>query len=107
MFHVNKARAHVRPDVVVRLIKLKYTENGNPFEVRRENTCAEDLLEYAPAVMAIVQKLDLAFIDLERTGKWRKLRVHDDDDEFIPPGAKHLKGTALCTSQSIHAIRRG
>ena len=31
----------------------------------------------------------------------------DDDDEFIPPGAKHLKGTALCTSQSIHAIRRG
>lgn len=93
----------MRPDVAVRLIKLKYTENGNPFEVRRENTCAEDLLEYAPAVMAIVQKLDLAFIDLERTGKWRKLRVHDDDDEFIPPGAKHLKGNRLSTSQSLHA----
>ena len=76
MFHVNKARAHVRADVAVRLIKSKYTENGNPFGVRRGNTCAEDLLEYAPAVMATVQKLDLAFIDLERTGKWRKLRVH-------------------------------
>ena len=28
--------------------------------------------------------------------------VDDDDDEFIPPGAKHLKGTALFTSQSVH-----
>jgi hypothetical protein len=26
----------------------------------------------------------------------------DDDDEFIPPGAKHLKGTVLFTSQSVH-----
>jgi hypothetical protein len=31
----------------------------------------------------------------------------DDDDEFIPPGAKHLKGTALFTSQSIPASLRG
>ena len=27
---------------------------------------------------------------------------YDDDDEFIPPGAKHLKGTARFTSQSVH-----
>jgi hypothetical protein len=31
-----------------------------------------------------------------------RLGVDDDDDEFIPPGAKHLKGTALFTSQGIY-----
>lgn len=44
--------------------------------VLRENARAEDLLEFAPAVMAAVQKLDPAVIDMERTEKWRKLRVH-------------------------------
>jgi uncharacterized coiled-coil protein SlyX len=69
MFDVNKALAHARADVAVRLIKLKYTEKGNLSGVLRENACAEDLLEYAPAVMAAVQKLDPAVIDIEKTEK--------------------------------------
>lgn len=76
MFDVNKALAHTRADVAVRLIKLKYTEKGNLSGVLREHACAEDLLEYAPAVMAAVQKLDPAVINVEKTEKWRKLRVH-------------------------------
>jgi hypothetical protein len=42
----------------------------------RENACAEDLLEVTPAVMFIMQKLDPAVINVEKTEKWRKLRVH-------------------------------
>lgn len=76
MFDVNKALAHARADVAVRLIKLKYTEKENLSGVLRENACAEDLLEYAPAVMTAVQELDPAVIDVEKTEKWRKLRVH-------------------------------
>lgn len=76
MFEVNKALAHARADVAVRLIKLKYTEKGNLSGVLREYACAEDLLEYAPAVMTAVQELDSAVIDVEKTEKWRKLRVH-------------------------------
>jgi hypothetical protein len=42
----------------------------------RENACAEELLEYAPAVLAVVQKLDPSVINIEKTEKWCKLRVH-------------------------------
>jgi hypothetical protein len=60
----------------VRLIKLKYTEKGKLSGVLHENACAEDLLKYASTVMAAVQKLDPTIIDVEKTEKWRKLRVH-------------------------------
>jgi hypothetical protein len=51
MFDVNKALAHARADVTVRLIKMKYTEKGNLSCVLSKYACAE-------------------------TEKWRKLRVH-------------------------------
>jgi len=76
MFEANKALAHARAGVAVRFIKAKYTEKGNLSCVLSEHTCAEELLEYAPTVMAAVQKLDSAVIDVEKTEKWRKLRVH-------------------------------
>lgn len=75
-FEVNKALAHAGANVTVRLIKLKYTEKGNLSGLVRENSCAEDLLEYAPAVMMAIQKLDPAVINIEKTEKWRKLRIH-------------------------------
>jgi hypothetical protein len=76
MFEVNKALAHARAHVAVRLINLRYTEKGNLSGVVRENACAEDLLEFTPAVMSVMQKLDPAVINVEKTEKWRKLRVH-------------------------------
>lgn len=76
MFAVNKALAHARADVMVRLIKMKYTEKGNLSCVLSEHACAEELLGYVPAVMDAVQDLDPAVIDVEKTERWRKLRVH-------------------------------
>lgn len=76
MFEVNKALAHARAYVTVRLVKMKYTEKGNLSCVLGEHACAEELLEYAPAVMSAVQKLDPAVVSIEKTEKWRKLRVH-------------------------------
>jgi hypothetical protein len=73
---VNKALAHARAHVAVRLINLRYTDKGNLSGVVRENACAEDLLEFTPAVMSIMQKLDPVVINVEKTEKWRKLRVH-------------------------------
>jgi DNA-binding ferritin-like protein len=79
MFAVNKALAHARADVTVRLIKMKYTEKGNLSCVLSEHACAEELLRYALAVMDAVQDLDPAVIDVEKTERWRKLRVHGVD----------------------------
>jgi len=76
MFEVNKALAHTRAHVAVRLTNLRYTEKGNLSGVVRENACAGDLLEFTPAVMSAVQKLDPAAINIEKTEKWQKLRVH-------------------------------
>ena len=127
MFDINKALAHARADTTVRLIKLKYTEKGNLSGVLRENACAEDLLEYAPAVMAAVQKLDPAVLDVEKTEKWRKLRVHGvaldrymtesgldlarEEIEVmtgsqIPYGPRWIKGDTLAERFDSGAIKR-
>lgn len=76
MFEVNKALAHARAHATVRLIKMRYTEKGNLTGLLSETACAEDLLHYAPAVMAAVQKLDPEVMYMGKTEKWRKLRVH-------------------------------
>lgn len=76
MFEINKALAHARASVAVRLINLKYTEKGNLSGIVSENACADDLFGYAAIVMPTVQKLDHAVVDMEKTEKWRKLRVH-------------------------------
>lgn len=76
MFEVNKALAHARAHVTVRLIKMEYTEKGNLTGVMSENANAEELLNYAPVVMAAVKKLDPEVAYMEKTEKWLKLRVH-------------------------------
>jgi hypothetical protein len=76
MFEVNKALAHARAHVTVRLIKMGYTDKGNLTGVVSENACADELLNYAPAVMAAVKKLDPDVAFMEKTEKWLKLRVH-------------------------------
>jgi hypothetical protein len=48
MFGVNKALAHARAHVTVRLTKMGYTGEGNLTGVMSENASAEELLNYAP-----------------------------------------------------------
>jgi hypothetical protein len=76
MFEVNKALTHARAYIAVRLINLRYIEKGNLSGVVRENACAEDLLEFTPAVISIMQNLDPIVINVKKTEKWRKLRVY-------------------------------
>jgi hypothetical protein len=66
---VNKALAHARAYVAVRLINLRYTDKGNLSGVVRENACTEDLLEFILAMMSIMQKLVPIVINVEKTEK--------------------------------------
>lgn len=87
MFEVNKALAHARAYVTVRLVKMGYTEKGSLTGVMSENACFEDLLEYATTVMAAVQNLDPEVTNMEKTEKWRKLRVHGVElDRYMGEG---------------------
>jgi hypothetical protein len=70
MFEVNKALAHARAHVTVGSTKMGYTEKGNLTDVMSENASAEELLNYAPAVMAAVKKLDPNVAHMEKTEKW-------------------------------------
>lgn len=76
MFEVNKALAHARAHVTVRMTSMGYTEKGNLTGMMSENASAEELLNYAPLVMAAVKKLDPEVAYMEKTEKWLKLRVH-------------------------------
>lgn len=73
---VNKALAHARAHVTVRLTKMGYTDKGNLTGVISENACADELLNFAPVVMAAVKKLDPEVAYMEKTERWLKLRFH-------------------------------
>jgi hypothetical protein len=76
MFEVNKALAHARVHVTVRLTKMGYTGKGNLTGVMSEHACADELLNYAPVVINAVKKLDPEVAYMEKTEKWLKLQVH-------------------------------
>jgi hypothetical protein len=76
MFEVNKALAHARAYVTVRLTKMGYTEKGNLTGVMSEHACADELLNYAPVVMTAVKKLDPQVAYMGKTEEWLKLRAH-------------------------------
>lgn len=76
MFEVKKAPAHARAHVTVRLTSMGYTEKGNFTGMMSENASAEELLNYAPVVMAAVKKLDPEVAYMENIEEWLKLRVH-------------------------------
>lgn len=58
MFEVNKALAHARAPVALRLVKMHYTDKGNLTCVMSENASADELLNSAPTVMGAVRTLD-------------------------------------------------
>jgi hypothetical protein len=49
---------------------------GNLSGLTVEQALADDLLEYAATVLAAARALDPAVTEVEKTEKWRKLRVH-------------------------------
>lgn len=76
MLEVNRALALARAHVTVRLIKMRYIDKGNLTGVMCDNACADDLLRYAPTVMAAVQIFDPEVVCMGKTERWRKSRVH-------------------------------
>lgn len=91
IFEVNKALANARAHVTVRLIKMRYTEKGNLTSVVSQNACADGLLNYATVLMAAVKKLDPEVVLVEKTEKWRKLRVHGVAlDRYMTEGGLEL-----------------
>lgn len=91
MFEVNKALAHARAKVAVRLIRMGYTEKGNLTGVIGENACVEDLFAHTQAVMAVVQKLDPEVVYMDKTERWCKLRVHGVElDRYMVEGGLDL-----------------
>jgi hypothetical protein len=87
MFEANKALAHARAHVTVRLTKMGYTDKGNLTGVMSENASADELLNYASVVMAVVKKLDPEVAYMEKTEKWLKLRVHGVElDRYMSEG---------------------
>lgn len=75
MFEVNKALVHARAHVTVRPAKTRYTDKGHLTGVLRGNACADELHDYAPVVMAVVNKLDPEVAYMEKTEKRPKLRL--------------------------------
>jgi hypothetical protein len=70
MFEVNKALAHARAHVTVRLTKTGYKGKGNLTGVVSEHTCADELLNYAPVVINALKNLDpeVAYMERLRSG---------------------------------------
>ena len=91
MFEVNKALAHARVKLTVRLIKMGYMEKSNLTGVMGEKACAEDLFAHAQAVMAVVQKLDSEVVYMDKTERWCKLRVYGEElDRYMVEGGLDL-----------------
>lgn len=91
MLAINKALAREGADCTVRLVGLKYTKRGNLSGLTVEQACADDLLEYAATVLAAARTLDPAVASVEKTEKWRKLRVHGVSlDRYLCEGGLEL-----------------
>lgn len=91
MFEVNKALAHAKADVTVRLTNLRYSKKGHLSGLVNENACADDLLGYGPLVLAAAQGVDPTIIDVEKTERWRKMRVHGVMlDRYLKEGGLEL-----------------
>lgn len=76
MFEVNRALVQAKAEAAVRLISLRYTKKGHLSGLMNETASAVDLLKYGAAVFAKVHGVDSTIIDIEKTEKWRKLRIH-------------------------------
>lgn len=91
MLAINKALAQEGANATVRLVGLRYTQRGHLSGLTVEHARAEDLLEYAARVTAAARTLDPAIVEVEKTEKWRKLRVHGVSlDRYLGEGGLEL-----------------
>ncbi|KAI7066734.1 hypothetical protein KC331_g1892 [Hortaea werneckii] len=104
MLAVNKALAQGGTDVSTRLAGLRYTRRGHLSGLTSEYASADDMLEHAVVVTAAARKLDPAVVKLEKTEKWRKLRVHGVSlDRYLGDGGLDLakEEIELMTGESL------
>lgn len=80
MFEVNRALAHARAETEVRTTNLRYTKNGHLSGLMSQNASADDLLRYRSPVFQKAREFDTLIVDLEKTERWRKLRIHGQSD---------------------------
>lgn len=91
MLAINKALAKEGANATVRLVGLRYTRRGHLSGLTVEHGRADDLLEYAATVTAAARDLDPAVVEVEKTEKWRKLRVHGVSlDRYLGDGGLEL-----------------
>jgi hypothetical protein len=109
MLAINKALAREEADCTARLVGLKYTKRGNLSGLTVEQAREDDLLEYAAMVLAAARTLDPAVTLVEKTEKWRKLRVHGVSlDRYLCEGGMDLAREEIesMTGESLpHAPR--
>lgn len=91
MLAVNRALAQGGADESTRLVGLRYTRRDHLSGLMAECASADDVLEHTDEVMAAARKLDPAVVKLEKTEKWRKLRVHGVSlDRYLGDGGLDL-----------------
>lgn len=87
-----------------RLTGLRYTRRGHLSGLTAEYASANDVLEHAAEVTAAAYKLDPAVVKIEKTEKWRKLRVHGVSlDRYLGDGGLDLakEEIELMTGESL------
>lgn len=101
---INKALAQDGADVSARLTGLRYTGRGHLSGLTAIYASANDVLEHAGKVTAAADKLDPAVAKIEKTEKWRKLRVHGVSlDRYLGDGGLDLarEEIELMTGESL------
>lgn len=87
MLAINKALTQHGVDTTIRLAGLRYTRKGHLSGITVEHSRAEDLIEHAAIVIAAAGSLDPGVIEMEKTEKWRKMRVHGVSlDRYLSEG---------------------
>lgn len=91
MLAINKALAQAGADPTIRMVGLRYTKAGNLSGLTVEHARADDLLEYAATVLTSTRALDPSVTAIEKTERWRKLRVHGVSlDRYLCEGGLDL-----------------
>ena len=91
MLAINKGLVQARADPAIRMVGLRYTKVGNLSGVTVEHARADDLLEYAATVLTSARALDPSVTEVEKTDRWRKLRVHGVSlDRYLCKGGLDL-----------------
>jgi len=110
MLAINKALAQAGADPTVRMVGLRYIKAGSLSGLIVEHARADDLLKYAATVLASARALDPSVNEIEKTERWRKLRVHGVSlDRYLCEGGLDLarKEIEFMTGERLPCAPRG